>query len=391
MVHDSRPTTAPDAKQRGLPSRYSCLDALRGAAALAVVCYHLWKRFFPGLSTQGGPQDLDLSASVAFLVTFPTLQYGYIGVNLFFVLSGFCIHLPFARGDASFDAKRFYARRFWRLYPAYAASLALAAGAVGIFPILGALRHGRSVLLRQSLCVDDVVQNAFFLQWLSPESLRFNGVYWTILYEVQFYALYPLLLLLLKRCRIETLLAVSVCVEAYLAYYPLHATNLFIDRYYEWLLGAYAAEMFTAGRRLGAFHGAMAFFVFVAAGACCTLISALWPLHDIFFSTGFFYLVTTAMSLPRLSICSAGRHIAERAVGFGTISYSLYLVHIPVMDVVWRSCDHLSGPGTQIFWRACTLISIPGSIFVARYFYHVFEAPFMKGTPLRMSLQTDVA
>ena len=52
---------------------------------------------------------------------------------LFFVISGFCIHLPYARALAAADPettapdwKRFFARRFWRLYPPYLAALVVA-------------------------------------------------------------------------------------------------------------------------------------------------------------------------------------------------------------------------------------------------------------------------
>src|SRR5213082_1919498 len=73
--------------------RFHSIDVLRGVAALSVVVYHLWLRYFPGQSTQAHLAEFPADHRAAFLLTFP-IQYGYFGVTLFFVLSGFCIHLP---------------------------------------------------------------------------------------------------------------------------------------------------------------------------------------------------------------------------------------------------------------------------------------------------------
>ena len=105
------------------PARLRSIDALRGIAAMGVVVYHCI-----GI----GPY----LQSRFFLVRYPvqliqlTSSFGYIGVFLFFVISGFCIHLQWARAQASgvtptIHFGSFWKRRIRRLYPPYIIALAL--------------------------------------------------------------------------------------------------------------------------------------------------------------------------------------------------------------------------------------------------------------------------
>src|SRR5690349_11875265 len=114
-------------------SRLRGVDALRGAAALGVVFYHAVDQSDKVLPTNLFQHPIRLVQLVS--------SFGYIGVFLFFVISGFCIHLQWARAKAAgvepnirFGA--FWKRRIRRLYPPYIITLLLflllAASTVGI-------------------------------------------------------------------------------------------------------------------------------------------------------------------------------------------------------------------------------------------------------------------
>src|SRR5215213_9713466 len=103
-------------------TRLRGIDALRGAAALGVVLYHTVEqghKVLPNNLFQFPIRLVQLAAS-----------FGYIGVFLFFVISGFCIHLQWARAKAT-GAEReirfgaFWKRRIRRLYPPYIITLLL--------------------------------------------------------------------------------------------------------------------------------------------------------------------------------------------------------------------------------------------------------------------------
>src|SRR5215218_1506288 len=102
------------------PMRLRSVDALRGIAALGVVVYH---------AVEQGKQALpnNLLAYPLRLVQFIS-SFGYVGVFLFFVISGFCIHLQWARTRAAGEEPDvrfapFWKRRLRRLYPPYLIAL----------------------------------------------------------------------------------------------------------------------------------------------------------------------------------------------------------------------------------------------------------------------------
>ena len=115
--------------------RLQSIDALRGMAALGVVLYHAVSR------TQNAVPHNFFQWPVK-LMQFLS-SFGYIGVFLFFVISGFCIHLQWAKSRAGGKEKpiqfgSFWRRRIRRLYPPYLMAFAL-------FMLMAALSTGINV------------------------------------------------------------------------------------------------------------------------------------------------------------------------------------------------------------------------------------------------------
>src|SRR5262245_56509460 len=111
-IHKARtPMRHPSLPLRG---RLVSVDMLRALAALAVVISHV-------------PLGVDETTAHGKLLA-AGLRMGRLGVPLFLVLSGFCIHLAAARGLTRPEGPRadwvgFWKRRWWRLYPAYLAAI----------------------------------------------------------------------------------------------------------------------------------------------------------------------------------------------------------------------------------------------------------------------------
>jgi peptidoglycan/LPS O-acetylase OafA/YrhL len=367
--------------------RLHSIDALRGAAAAIVVLYHLWNRYYPGMSTQGHVFKWPARVTWDYIATFP-IQYGYLGVTLFFVLSGFCIHYPQARshirsGEDNLELSQFARRRALRLYPAYLASILFSALAVGLFPTLLAWSEGRGVDPMATFALGHAAANALFLQQFFPASLGFNGVYWTLLFEVQFYAFYPLLLWAARRFGFGKVLVVLLVVEAVASTHPLKIPCFFLTRYFEWYLGMFAAEEFAAARLT---LRARPMFI---AGTCGGLLAifhpVLWPFRDLLFSVAFYGILVYALRTDGLRGPTGLASVlnSKTLVRVGAYSYSLYLIHVPVIDLVWNGCEIVQKKGllSAAIAQPAAAVCVPLAFALANAFYLLFERPFL-GVPI---------
>ena len=99
------------------------LDHLRGVAILAVLIFHTLGMAFgyDALPWKGWLRDF--SGHATFLCFLPVGMIGQAGVAIFFVVSGFCIHLSFETQGREWS--RFFIRRFFRIYPPYLLALLL--------------------------------------------------------------------------------------------------------------------------------------------------------------------------------------------------------------------------------------------------------------------------
>lgn len=150
-------------------SRFELLDYLRFSAAIAVLAYH-W--LFRGIET-GAMATLSYSAAA------PIASYGHLGVELFFMISGFVIALS-AHGRT---ASHFVVRRGVRLYPMFWVAVLLTACVTWAF---GAPQF--RVTLVQFVANLTMAPNIF-------DQPLVDGVYWTLLNELIFYGMIFLLLL----------------------------------------------------------------------------------------------------------------------------------------------------------------------------------------------------
>lgn len=371
-----------------MPPRLASIDALRGVAALWVFAYHLWNVFAPGYSPQGTPPNhkpLTADTPVGVLLTYPLCAYGYTGVGLFFVLSGFCIHLPHARkfhhtGADRLEPRTFFRRRFRRLYPAFAASLVL--GAAGLWVMNAPV---------QLIGVYALV-NAFCLLAVRPDALMLGPVYWTLWYEVQFYLLYPLLLKVVRRVGFGPVGLTLLAAELALTLAPTpevlkpvapHFEWLFLRRYFEWFLGMWLAERLAAGKPPAKRFSALALVSGYGYGVVCSHIPAAWPLHELCLALGSVGLVGL-LTAPGPEPKPGGVRETVRGLfaWFGDYSYSLYLIHMPLMRLI-NAAVCLLPESVREAW-GYTIFGVASVILVpaaARVWYLLFEKPFLPSPP----------
>src|SRR5215470_12788068 len=155
--------------------RLDGLTALRLLAALHVILFHLKVE---GILT-GGPWWYQNFAGI-----------GYIGVNFFFVLSGFILVYIYAANNA--DVRRFWKARFARIYPAYVFSLAVTAPF--FFFVLRHLNLPFFAWSERHLAFAALLTLCLFQAWSPQGALTWNPVCWSLSVEAFFYFLFPFLL-----------------------------------------------------------------------------------------------------------------------------------------------------------------------------------------------------
>ncbi len=351
--------------------RFKSIDSLRGIAAIAVVFFHVWGRFYPDGSTQKPPWVVPhgLGPHTAFF------GFGYLGVNLFFVLSGLCIHLPqaikfHATGSDQLRLKSFAKRRFFRLYPAYFASLAWTSLVLLAIPTFVAFAKHEPLHFAAVADVRSFVASAFFAQQIYPPAFNFNGVYWTLVFETQFYLLYPVLLWLCRRAGFMWPLLALLGCEIFFTVHPVSLKAFVLTRYFEWFLGMLLAERIASRKPIN--MPAFVFPVLLAMAVGCVFTAATLPYRDILASTAFACLLAVCLErearMPWLT--------RPWLVAVGVFSYSVYLTHVPMNDLFW-STVRLIRTRVPALPQATEMVSVP-VIFVFGYlFFRYFERPFL--------------
>ena len=189
------------------------LDGLRSLAILWVVIYHAWyvaKNPPVLLQIGGGALDLTLVFCV-----------GHVGVNLFFVLSGFLLSLPFLdrfyRNRPFPSVRRYLERRMLRILPAYYAAV-----------LLQVVWGHTGWLTRISAGWTNILSHLTFLFNFSQVMQgALNGTFWTLAIEMQFYLVLPVLMYLVykRKARLTALALIVMAMGWRYRVYRLHSAS----------------------------------------------------------------------------------------------------------------------------------------------------------------------
>lgn len=372
------------------------LDGLRALAALYVVVFHV-RAYYPHL----GLFSERLVRPVS---------YGVYAVGVFIVLSGFCLMLPVVRSEDGLlrgGTKRFFLSRARRILPPYyftvIYSLLLIALLIGHktgTPWDTSVPVTKLGLLTHLLMLQDIGHTTW---------AQINSPLWSISVEWRIYFCFPLLVLLWRRVGpwVTTALALIVSYGLVVTFRHIHFLAHFnsqdngISPQY---LGLFALGMLASGiafskhAQLAALRTRLpwnwlalaAFAALVAATSRIPINSWGRPRLDLF----------VGVFAGCLLVAGSRENLVQRALSWkplvwiGTFAYSLYLIHFPILQVVWQyviAALHLSGPKSLcLHW----LIALPLSVGFAYIFHLAFERPFMskpgKAAP-KTEYQAEVA
>jgi len=314
------------------PSRLPSIDALRGIASLAVCWFHM---------TNGYAEDSLVRTSG---------RYGWLGVEVFFVLSGFIIPYAMFSGGYVFRSgwKIFISKRILRIEPPYLLAILMVfalAHASSMAPGFKGAPPPEFVSMQTLLHVGYLAGIAGY-PWLNP-------VFWTLAIEFQFYLLVSLVFggLSHKTKRVVLLMNLSLLFTSLLL-----SSELFVFRYLGLFMLGIVAFQYQA-KILQKRKAAVFFFVATAV----TWLTLGWMVA----------LIGSLTSLLIVSNVTFDKHMS--VVWLGSISYSLYLVHVPVGGrVVNLGRRYVESQTGELF---LSLIALGVSLIAAYAFYLVVERP----------------
>ena len=270
---------------------------------------------------------------------FTPLTLGGIGVGLFFVLSGFCIHYSFLRRPESFSTLNFYWRRILRIYPAYLVALV-------VFTLIEWWFDYRPF---GPITVSQFLTHLFLINNLSKNTLYgISGAFWSLAVEFQFYLAYPLLLMGMRRFTLRGCLmgalAINVGCQIVLLLSKSGLTNthgylwsLPLLTWWSWILGACLAEGYVTGKT-----------VFERRSLIIFISLVLWIFARFFRplqgdSALFGCVLCGALMEAYLAWREPLMKVERILIPVGLFSYSLYLWHHPLMHPIYLLLSRIFG------------------------------------------------
>jgi peptidoglycan/LPS O-acetylase OafA/YrhL len=354
--------------------RLHALTTLRFFAALHVVLFHM--RVIGILP--GGPWWYQNFASI-----------GFVGVNFFFVLSGFI--LVYTYEGPQLNVRKFWWARFARIYPAYVLSLIVAAPF--FFLAVRRLDLPFYAWSKQHLVAACLLTVSLLQSWVPEAALTWNSVCWSLSVESFFYFLFPFLLLRsakFSKARLAFCLIGFWLISLSLSFSYVHfhpdgldkinsgETTLFwknvlsfhpLVRLPEFAVGVFAGRLFL----LGAGRKSVATPLILGgllAVICVVLFARQIPNPVIsagLLSPAFAAIIYGAAQQPRWTSFLA----APWLVLLGDASYSLYLLHSLVIAGTFDSLPHFP-------WAMRVVSSLAVAIGASLLAYRLVEEPARK-------------
>jgi peptidoglycan/LPS O-acetylase OafA/YrhL len=360
------------------PRHMPALDGLRGAAIVLVVACHA------ALMSRS-----DVHSRLGHLIDL-IMGAGWIGVDLFFVLSGFLITgILLATKESPAYYKSFFARRLLRIFPLYYLFIAFT------------VWRNHALYTRA-----DVASLMFFYYnwravWLGHALPNVNSL-WSLAVEEQFYLVWPTIILFVNRKAVIRISLIGILIALLLRLWILPQATTFQSAYY---MTPARMDALLVGALLAIWHSnprewkqvqRLATRAAVFSGALILAI-AVWARH-------FYDFVITPNGLSHSSFIVLGPGCSLLAIFFGALivkctgqgrlfrtfnwwpfrrigkfSYGMYMVHWPLLMIIQKRVMAKLGPLPNDGAAILCFFLLLGSSFAAAWLsFHLFEKHFLR-------------
>jgi peptidoglycan/LPS O-acetylase OafA/YrhL len=379
-VGDNPPLTmtTPAAAQEVSKARLDYVDGMRALAALVVYLNHAHAQVTAGdVYRLRSPWSLASYSMVA----------GHLSVTVFIVISGFCLTLPVISngGELRGGVWGFLKRRARRILPPYYAAVALC-----LFLIWTVIGKPTGSLWDYPIRVDPaaIFNHLILIQDLFSTSL-INYVFWSIAVEWHIYFVVPLLVLLWRRFG-ATAVVLGCLAFGYGLRFAFSDTRLtrahpqFLGMFALGMLAAYAArgtEPRFQRLRSAVPWSALAGVAFMTAVG----LTLYWGIA--LAETRFHWLDVPVGIMTMAALVAASRPGSNvlgnvfswpPLVAIGTFSYSFYLIHAPLLQLLWQYVLVPLRLSLEAMLTSLLTVGFAVVALISYGFFRLFEAPFMR-------------
>lgn len=372
------------------------VDGMRALAALVVFINHSYAQAYDTIR-QEHPGGIFAPFEYSMVI-------GHLSVTVFIVISGFCLALPVVAADGELRGGTwaFIKRRARRILPPYYGAVALCLAL--IWTIIGTKTN---TLWDYPIQVKEpgitkvaIISHLLLVQNFFATS-KINYVFWSIAVEWHIYFFFPLFVWAYRKygpkITVPIIFLIGYALRIGLAETRVHrASPQFLGMFMLGMLAAHIAynprEEYTKARDRFPWG-----WLALAAIAALAVMIGVWGIEP---STQRFYV----LDLPAGALATSALVLSSRPNGgalhrffawkplaaVGMFSYSVYLIHAPLLQIAWKYVVHpLGATANQMF--AFLMTGGLAFVLVSSYlFFRVFELPFMK-TPGKAETQQRAA
>lgn len=364
------------------PGKFTALDGLKGWAAMSVFIFH-----FSSASSHyyGQPGSWSNTGKIVnnIFQYFPLFGFAgaHIGVDVFFILSGFFIYRSIKRKNFSFFS--FLVNRYKRLLPAHV------------------------IILFHTLTVSSVLVafiNIFFLNFFFPKVTFINFVTWSISYEILFYVICALWLIVGKNIKMfstwKFLFVLILAIYSTQWFLPNYFTQLgmqyiALNRFIAFFFGVILSKLYTDDKALWVKYKRLFLYGAFPSFLMICLLKYIWSgsvIYDFFVQKGFdipYLLVDIAAFILIGFLLLEEDHIISKFFNFlplriiGVVSYSFYLNHaIWGLSIGARLIDDFRGAASKaiLYYISSFIVTF----LIAVFMYHFLEKPYFTKSQIKV-------
>lgn len=297
---------------------------------------------------------------LSFLLRELPFTHGGTGVQLFLLISGFLIHYGTLQRGLNLNLGKFYARRFWRIYPPFVLVL--------IF----------FVCFKSGTDWDNLIAHLTLTYNFTDDYIfQINPSFWSLALEFQLYLIYPIYLSIYRKFgNVRSLIAIAsvslvLIILGIVLDIKSHSYDFSVFKFWIiWVLGAFLAHKYFHEERLVRLKGFGVFVIFL-------FVYILLHINIPFIGYFYFYYFSIAylilMDWYLNTSFELNSRLAMMLSKLGVVSYSFYLIHQPFIYEILELMN--SG-----FYSFLYTIPILGLFYfcVSRFLYEYVEIPSIK-------------